>query len=264
MYWVSRRKALLIAAAALVVGALSYLLAVRTGLGQRAEQSVLGGSTYDTTASWLLRYVNTITAGIALVLIGALAWRCRGLARAVWGTLFAVAAVVASQLLKHELLERPAFDDFQLDNTFPSGHMTVYGVVVAGLIWAVPPRIRGVIAVGGAALLGTVAWQLLAYGWHRPSDLLGAQALVVFAFALAAATRLPWRRQTPDRTPATPGYKLFTALLTFSGFILVLGGVVLVLFAGRMDSEVMLIGGSEIALVGSSTLATRALITLAR
>jgi len=73
---------------------------------------------------------------------------------------------------------RPELLDLDAQNTFPSGHMAVFAVLVAALLWAVPRTARAVLAVLGAGLLGVVSWQLLEFGWHRPSDLLGAQALV--------------------------------------------------------------------------------------
>lgn len=264
MSGVSRGRALVHALLALAVGAASYVLAVHTGFGQRAEQNVLGASEFNLDSSPLLRLVSTPNLIVALVIIGAIAWMFRGFSRALWIVLFGAAAVLASQLLKHQWLIRPSLMDFDAPNTFPSGHMTVFTVVVAGLIWAVPASARGVVAVGGAGLLGAVSWQLLSFGWHRPSDVLGALALGVLAFALAAALRLPYRGHTirMPRGGAVALNRVLGALLTVAGWALILGGLVLLAVAGSMHSGSLLLGGSEIALVGASAIAARSLMTL--
>lgn len=261
---VSRGKALLYALVALAVGVASFVIGVQTSLGQRAEQSVLGASSFGIDSSAILRLVSAPAVAIALVVIGVLAWCFHGFVRAVWIVGFGAVALFASQLLKHEWLVRPTLLDFDIDNTFPSGHMTVFAIVVAGLIWAVPAGARGVFGVAGAALMGAVSWQLLAFGWHRPSDVLGAQALGVFTFAIAAAIRPPHRA----RTIRVPGSgvnllnKVLGVLLTLCGWALVLGGLILVAAAVSMHSDSLLLGGSEIALVGSSALSARAYMRL--
>ncbi|CAG7603099.1 phosphatase PAP2 family protein [Leucobacter soli] len=264
MNGVGRGKALLYALFALGVGVVSYVIGVQSGIGQLAEQSVLGASEFTFDPPAPLSLVSTWSVGAALLVILLVAWRYRGFGRALWIVLFGGAAILASQLLKQEWLIRPSLLDFEADNTFPSGHMTVFAVVVGGAIWALPAASRGVAGVLGAMLLGTASWQLLAFGWHRPSDVFGGLALGVLAFGLAAAFRLPRRARTV-RLPSSGANalnKVLGVVLTVSGWALVVGGLIVVAGAATLDSGSMLLGGSEIALVGASALTARAYMTL--
>ena len=142
--------------------------------------------------------------------------------------------------------------------------MTVFAVVVGGLIWAFPAAARGAIATFGAVLLGVVSWQLLEYGWHRPSDVLGAQALGVLAFALAAVLRLPQGSRSVRATgPAWAAMnRILGAVITVAGFALVAGGLILVFIATQLGSDALLLAASEISMVGASALAVRAMMTV--
>lgn len=264
---IGRGKALLYALSALVVGAISYLLGVRSGLGQLAEDSMLDASDFTFDPPAPLSLVNTVTLAVALLIIGLIAWTYRGIPRALWILLFSGVALFSSQFLKQQWLERPSFDElaeFAADNTFPSGHMTVFTVVVAGLIWALPAASRGIVALLGAVLLGTVSWQLLAYGWHRPSDVLGAIALGVFAFGLASALHPPYGGRAA-RSVAPGAHALNRVLgvtLAIAGWVLVVVGLLMIAAAGIVRADALLLGGSEVAMVGASSLAARALMRL--
>lgn len=262
---IGRGRALLYAAAAVAVGWGSYAVGVGSWLGQRAEASVLGASAFTADPPAPLSLVSVPAMAIALAVLGLLAWHFHGLGRALWIVLFGAAAILVSQLLKQELLVRPELFEFDAPNTFPSGHMTLFTVLAAALIWAFPAGARGVTGVAGAVLTGTVAWQLLEYGWHRPSDVLGAQALGVLAFALAAVLRLPARRRIGrGARPASAAMtRILGAMLTVAGIALVLGGILLIFFAVRIGSDSLLLAASEIAVVGTSALTSRALMTLA-
>lgn len=264
MRGIGRGKALLYALVALAVGAVSYLIGVRSGFGQSAEDSALGASnfTYDPPAP--LSLVNTATVGVALLVVGLIAWVYRRPLRAFWILGFSGAALLASQLLKQQWLERPSFSDLSVDNTFPSGHMTVFAVAVAGLVWAMPAASRGIVALLGALLLGTVSWQLLAFGWHRPSDVLGGIALVVLVFGVASALHPPAKaRATRPEAPAAQSMnRVLGAILTIAGWVLVSIGLLLVGLAGILGSDELLLGGSEVAMVGAGSLAARAFMRL--
>lgn len=262
---IGRGRALLYALAAAAVGVASYLVGVTSWLGQRAEASVLDASAFTFHPPAPLSLVSIPAVIIAFVVLAAMAWWGHGFLRAVWIVLFAALALVASQLLKQELLVRPGLFELDVENTFPSGHMTVFTVVAAGLIWALPSGGRGVAAVLAAILMGTVGWQLLEYGWHRPSDIIGAQALGLFAFALAAVTRPVGRRGS--RIPGRGAVLLTRVLgimLTTVGVALVAGGIVMMLMAGWFSSSQLMLAACEVTIIGASALCARALITLAR
>lgn len=263
---VGRGSALLVALLALIVGALSYGLGVWSQLGQRAEASVLGASDFTIDPPAPLSLVSVPTVVAAFLILAVIAWVAHGLGRALWLVLFGSAAILTSQLLKQQLLVRPELLEFDAPNTFPSGHMTVFAVLAGGLLWALPRRMSGCVGVIGALLMGTAAWQLLEYGWHRPSDVLGGLALGVLAFALASALRLP-NRAGARRTGArawTGLTRVLAAMLSVAGVALSVGGVLLVLLAAQTGSDVLMLAASEISVVGASALAARALVTVTR
>ncbi|KAF5293300.1 hypothetical protein FQR65_LT20097 [Abscondita terminalis] len=163
------------------------LWAVRTA-DEQAE-TVLGAAEFTTEPPPPLNLVSIPAVAIALVVIGVIALFAHGIRRALVVTVVPAVAVLASQLLKLRLLTRPELFEIDAPNTFPSGHMTVFTVLVGALIWAVPIRVRALVALAGSVLIAAVGWQLLAYGWHRPSDVFGAVALGSTSFALAALIR---------------------------------------------------------------------------
>ncbi|MBO1902576.1 phosphoesterase [Leucobacter weissii] len=260
-----RGRAVLCALLALAAGWGSYALGVGSVLGQRAEASVLDAAefTYDPPAP--LGLVSIPAVLIALVALGALAWAARGFARAFTILCVSVATIVASQLLKQRVLVRPDLFEFDAVNTFPSGHMAVFAALGGALIWAVPARLKGVTAIGAATLMGVVAWQLLHYGWHRPSDVIGALALALLAFSLAAALRPRGRGGSRDPGSGTmAANRVIGAALGVTGVVLVLGGLVLSLVAANLGSDSLLLAAGEVALVGTAALTATVFSALAR
>ena len=181
----SRGKLLVLTLLAFIAGGAAYAVGVLNRLGQRAEASVLRAADFTTNPPPPLNLVSVPAVALALVLIAGLAWGMHGLRRGVRILVVSGVAIIASQLLK-PWLTRPQLFEIDAANTFPSGHMTVFVVLVGAMIWAVPERWRDLTAALGGALLAIVAWQILAYGWHRPSDVVGAVALGVAIFALTS------------------------------------------------------------------------------
>lgn len=182
----SRVRALWTTVIALIVGTTAYVLAVLNETGQRLEASVLSAASFDYTPAGPLMLVSNTSVIIALIVAVILALIRWGMGRAVVVFVAPALALLLSQVLKLAVLERPPLWEVDAVNTFPSGHVTVYAVLIGALIWAVPPSFRGFMSVFGTALLGLVTLQILAYGWHRPSDVVGAIALTLASFGLVA------------------------------------------------------------------------------
>lgn len=161
-----------------------YAFAVLTQEGQVVENIALDGSTYAESGG-LLSLVSTPNLAIAAVLLAGLAFLFRGMRAASRVLLMIAAANVLSQLLKYAILDRPDLVESSSENTFPSGHTVVFASVLFGLLMALPSVLRPLAAVASAAVLGTVSFQLLAYGWHRPSDVAGGILLVTAVVGLA-------------------------------------------------------------------------------
>ena len=130
------------------------------------------------------------------------------------------AANVTTQLLK-DFLPRPALGiGHTLDNSFPSGHVTVVASVVVIAIAVVPAGVRCLVAYLGAILTTLTGLSVISLGWHRPSDVIGALMVVCFYSLLALPSE--WR---PSRS------RTWTSLLGWLGFLSLVvstGGFVLV------------------------------------
>nr|WP_233613552.1 phosphatase PAP2 family protein [Leucobacter edaphi] len=240
-----------------MVGIGSYVLGVQLGIGQAAEASVLDAAEFTYDPPPPLNLVSIPSVGIALLVIGLIALAAHGIRRAVVVTIVPVLAILASQALKLHLLTRPQLFELDALNTFPSGHMTVFTALTAALIWAVPSRIRALVAVAGIGIIGLAGWQLLAFGWHRPSDVFGAIALGTASFAFAAVLK-----------PLTPrgsalGGRVVSIGLAMIGWIVTVGAVALAVFAGVTSNSELMLSAGEFGAIGTGALAGRSLLVLA-
>ncbi|MBT2444056.1 phosphatase PAP2 family protein [Streptomyces sp. ISL-36] len=196
--------------------AVVYAGLVLTATGQRWENAVPAGWLTDETpaaaygANPTLQHltVYSLAGGLlALTVIGILRRRFAL-------TLAALGAVGVSlflaELLQRHFLVRPDLVGAPPDltrNSFPSGHTTIAMSVMFGLVLVVPYRMRG-LAVGLCALWATaVGAYTMAAGWHRPSDTIGADLLLLAVACgllalLARRGRLgpAHRRRFPFRT----------------------------------------------------------------
>ncbi|WP_053353009.1 phosphoesterase [Leucobacter musarum] len=239
------------------VGIASYVLGVRNALGQRAEDSVLDAAQFTTDPPPPLNLVSIPTVAIALIIVGVIAWISHGFTRAIAVTVIPAAAIVASQLLKLRLLTRPELFELDAANTFPSGHMTVFAALTAALVWAVPAAARGFVALLGTALVAAVGWQLLAYGWHRPSDVYGGIALAVIAFSLAALVR-------PAASRGAVVLGATTSIgLALVGWITVGGALLLAAIAAATSNPALMLSAGEFGGVAAAALAMRSMLHLA-
>lgn len=256
-------RALLLAVASLTVGVASYLLGVQSPLGQAAEARVLDAAAFTVDPPAPLNLVSIPSVMLALLLVGGLALAVHGVARSLGIVVVAALAIIASQLLKQEMLVRPGLFDFDTANTFPSGHMTVFTVLAIAIVWAVPARWAALAAVVAAVVLGAAGWQLLAFGWHRPSDVLGAQALGVCCFAVASVLSLA---RAPDRRPVAirgSAARRTAGALTLAGWVLVLGGLGLAAASVLAGPETLMLTAGEFGALGTSALTARVALALA-
>lgn len=254
---VGRGRAIAIAICAAAIGVLSYILGVGSTTGQQAEASVLDAATFTMDPPAPLNLVSVPSVALALALIGGLTIAVHGFRRAFVIVLAAGLAILASQLLKQQLLTRPGLFEFDAPNTFPSGHMTVFMALLAAVIWAVPARARSMVGFFGALVVGAAAWQLLAFGWHRPSDVLGAQALVLFMFALLTVLH-------PPRVGAPPAMgTTVRVLLTVLGVIAILVAIAVAAYAALDSASSLLLIAGELGVFGTGLITTRCLLVLA-
>ena len=109
------------------------------------------------------------------------------------------AAVIATELLKLVILERPDLIETTLNggiNSYPSGHTTVGMSVCFAAMLVVPARLRVGTALASGAIGAAFGVAVVAAGWHRPSDAIGSYLVCLSAASAAAALAY---RYLPDR-----------------------------------------------------------------
>ncbi len=199
-----------------------YVAGVLTRPGQVLENRALDASTFLASPGGLLSLVSAANIGIALgvlVLLGVALRRFRATARAVGVVLV---STVLSQLLKNGLLARPDFVGDVSANTLPSGHTVAYASVLFALLIVLPSKPRTIAALAASVVLGVVVVQLLAFGWHRSSDVVAGLLLVTGVMALAHLV-LPDRGAPPVRSDS--GTRTLLALGAVVGGVLIVASI---------------------------------------
>lgn len=262
------RRPRAVAVSVLVLSALGfaavYVVGVLTRSGQIVENRALDASTFLTRPAGLLSLVsqtNIALALAALVLLGLALRRLRPTARAVG---VVVVSTVLSQLLKNGLLARPDLLGDISANTLPSGHTVAYASVLFGLLVILPPKPRTIAALGCSVVLGIVVVQLLAFGWHRASDVVAGLLLVTAVMALAHLV-LPDREAPPVRSDA--GTRTLLVLGALVGLVLL---VATIGFATTLALDVSLatthtlLFASEVMCLAAVSLAVMAVLWVQR
>ena len=177
---------LLVAITASAALALTYLIAVRTPLGQALDTRImlavsarLDGQAWPSEVLALVSPRSVVVASAVLTAITAV-WRGGTTALKVLATV--VGTILAAALLK-AVLVRPEFLD-QATNSLPSGHVAAVAGVAAAATIAAPAIHRGWTALIGATATTITGIATLALQWHRPSDVAAAVLLAVFVWAL--------------------------------------------------------------------------------
>ncbi|HEY9313611.1 phosphatase PAP2 family protein [Williamsia sp.] len=173
-----------------------YVVAVHTEVGQRADQraflSLRGtGATADLPHVVGLGSVTDLrlwlVSVVAIIGLGLLAHRRLSI---VVLLALPVLGILLTQFLRDELLTRPDFDGLGwVTNTFPSGHAAAAAGCVAAIVRASPRSLSPVAAVAGVGWLTLVSQDLMVWGWHRPSDLIGSVLLAAALMHLVPPSR---------------------------------------------------------------------------
>ena len=214
-----REIALSVAVTAAAALAFTYLIAVRTPLGQQFDTRVmldvsaaLANQTWTSTLLTLVSPVPVLAAVAGLALIAGIS---RG-ARTGFAVIAVAAGTVAGATVLKAVLIRPQYLSDAV-NSLPSGHVAaVAGLFVAATL-AVTPRYRLSVAMLGAAGISLTGLATLALQWHRPSDVLAATLVAVMVGAvvqaapssLAPSSRAPSSRAAGSRaagSQVTRGY----------------------------------------------------------
>ncbi|MGW4490256.1 phosphatase PAP2 family protein [Amycolatopsis sp. NPDC004368] len=254
----TRARTVLLVASAVgcaVAFLVAYLLFVRTAAGQEAENGVVRsaqdnlGSTVDWAAP--LRDVDLVVLlGAVAVLVVTLALVRRRFALGVTALVLLVAPLVAAQLLKTYVLDRPGSHHgyaVASHNSFPSGHVSAATAVLFALAVVLPARMRTWVLAVGSLGVAWVAAATVALGWHRLSDTVGGCLLVATAVCAGAAV-VSARRPDGRRVPV-----ISTVIALLGPSVVVLGGFAVLAsatsVAARFVAALVLAGVSAVALV---------------
>jgi membrane-associated phospholipid phosphatase len=198
--------------ACVILAAVTWALAFRTGLGHAADARLLGDlTTLQTTraaplAARLGRFADPVPyALLAFTLIG-LAFALRG-AR-VGAVVAAVLVIpnVVTQVLKQELAEQRTASVPVDPVSWPSGHSTAAMTLALAAVLIAHRAWRPTVALGGGLFALGMAGSVVLLGWHFPSDTVGGFAVAGAGACLGAAVlslqvaraapRSRWRRAT--------------------------------------------------------------------
>ena len=180
--------------------ALIYLVFVRTEWGQHFDDIAFDGrgvedpevtrATNDLLHSVTRSSLVLLTGAIVLLALARRRWRLALVAGA-----SITGAVVTTEILKLHVLTRPNLDGIAgiEQNSFPSGHATIGMALSLGLIMVSPHSWRWLAAIAALAVSMTFGVGVLATGWHRPSDTIGAYLVAVAWIAIGTAVLLAWR-----------------------------------------------------------------------
>lgn len=214
------------------VVAIVYVVAIRTHLGQRLDDVAFNRRSVVTmgTTRRTDRLLGTISVASLTVMGGAivlLAFARRRVSLGIGAGVAMLGAVLTTEVLKHWFLTRPAlaYTTGANYNTYPSGHATIGMVLSLGVVMVAPVHFRRLALILGAFTATAFGTAVLASGWHRPSDTIGAYfvALAWFAavsafvgiFEQRAGTR---QRRRPEPPPSVP--LLATAALGVLGLLM--------------------------------------------
>jgi len=205
-----------------LVGAfvVTYWVAVRTATGQRWENAALAGragaspEALQTAQDRLDQFTVTMLAAsiVVLVVIGLVRRRVLlGLAAA--GVV--VGSLALAEVLKRVVLTRPALVTAPgdiTDNSFPSGHTTIAMALMVAAVLVVPYALRPLTALVVAAWGVGVSGYTVTAGWHRVSDTIGAD-LLVLGVACGAALVLDRLGRSTDAVPTDRARAVLRSLL---------------------------------------------------
>lgn len=198
----NRYRAMIFATATLIF---SYWFFIRTGLGQ----------TIDTLGMFALHFLNKNLSSWEYILLTQYFWVFLVVQAAIIAFIIlyrrvyqlgflvlamGVSATIATQILKHHVLDRPSLGiTYYISNSFPSGHTTTACVLAVAFVMVSADRWKNIAAVLATLLISPVAIAVIVARWHRGSDILGAILVVlimVLAFYNPGRKNIPYSGQT--------------------------------------------------------------------
>jgi hypothetical protein len=239
-----------------------YLLAVWTPAGQRFEDAVLRGATGSTDgarATSALDRISAPTLILAIAVVLSIGFLRRKPLLGFLGAGVVVASVATAEVIQRSV-QRPILLQHgyrREDQSFPSGHAAVAMSVMCALVMVTPYRFRGVVLLATSVGATAVEVATVSASWHRPSDAVGSDLIVLVYVCVAAAVlaRYGWIAEA-----GASGRLARTLLATGYGGVALVALAVAVAAAGHGSA---FLAGRALALCGSAAVAL-ALLALLR
>lgn len=222
---------------ALVLFALTYILAVLTYSGQLVENAALIGAKSITKdeledARIDLNTITHVSLAVALILLVAIGRLRRSWPLTIAGPGILLGATVTTEVLKHFILPRPDLADtypHNWHNSFPSGHTTIAMASLVALLVVIPYRWRGLVMLFTMTWAVSIGAATLTARWHRLSDTIGGDLMALifgagFAIWLAKKGVLSWdqARAKPLRVVGLLLFSVTVAAALISGTVLLI------------------------------------------
>lgn len=250
-------------AVSLLIVVSTYLLLVRTGVGQRwDDRAYLGGllasqsTRQDLTA--ILHRISIPSIALALIAVVAIGFARRRPRDSLITAGAIVGSILTAEILKR-VLPRPDLaadlnalvNDSNREN-FPSGHATIATAFALGFILISSPALRGIVTLGALLFTAFVPMAAVAAGWHRPSDALGGIALAAGWLGLAALVIVQDAETSADPPPVPPLRRLITLCLVVLGTAVL--GTLLWVWLGSL-TDIPVTHGGKAFIIGEALIA---------
>lgn len=191
----ARRWRLALATSFLILFVLLTWFALYTVPGQNLDNFAMAA--LKSRAALMPRPLNLLTSlvsvpAIAVVALGVLIVGLlrRRLALAIRAVVLVAAANICTQLVKMALPRPNLGVSWVMENSYPSGHTTVAASISVALVMVAPRGFRAAATLFGWMWTTLMAVLVIANGWHRLADVLGAILIVaIFAYLLAPKER---------------------------------------------------------------------------
>lgn len=175
--------------AAILAGAgfgLAYAALILTETGQRLENLALRGARQEFEALRAeslaeLHEISMLGFAVAIGLVMLVALLRRKPRLAIVAALIMGVSVVIAEVTKH-ILVRPDLADAPpnwLNNSFPSGHVSVAVAIGIGAVIVAPYAFRWLVTIGAVFFASAISMDVATAGWHRLSGVIGATLLVI-------------------------------------------------------------------------------------
>lgn len=266
-----QRRATVIGSLCLGLLVLVYLLAVWTAAGQRFEDAVLNGadlsagSVDGARATDALDWISAPTVLLTAAAVLTIGFLRRKALLGFVGVGVMAASVATAEVVQHSF-RRPVLLTHgyrREDQSFPSGHTAVAISVMCAVVLVTPYRLRGVVLLVTSVAAAAIEVSTVTASWHRPSDSLGSDLIVLLftCLAIALLARLGWTAEPGLSSPPgragrgliAAGYAV-VALLAFGVAAVVVARLLAGPAPGTVDSSAYL-AGRALALGGSATVA---------